>query len=109
MSQIVTQTNTMRLPDTLFETLHLDNFRPAEFCLALLLGLASCLWRQHWRGPAKLLDAMRQLRYQLARDPIMDELATCWARPGACYSLLAPPPPPLSPRAPLVAGARVGW
>jgi hypothetical protein len=74
MSQIISQTNSADSPEALFETLHLDNFRPAEFCLALLLGLASSWWRQHWRGAAKLLDAVRGLHYQLAHDPILTEL-----------------------------------
>jgi hypothetical protein len=89
MSQTITQTNSARSPEALFETLHLDNFRAAEFCLALLLGLASSRWRQPWRGSAKLLDAVRTLRYRLARDPILAEVSACWERPGACYSLLA--------------------
>ena len=89
MNQAVTQTNSTRSPETLFETLHLDNFRPAELCLALLLGLASSRCRQPWRGAAKLADAVRALRYALAQDPILAEVAAAWERPGACYSLLA--------------------
>lgn len=88
MKPIETCAGSERAPDTLFETLHLDNFRPAELCLALLLGLASSRWRQRWRGQARLLDAVRTLRCQLARDPILAELRGCWQRPGACYSLL---------------------
>ncbi|OGO40401.1 MAG: hypothetical protein A2Z03_05200 [Chloroflexi bacterium RBG_16_56_8] len=89
MSQTINPTNSARSPELLFETLPLDNFRSAEFCLALLLGLASSRWRQPWRGSVKLLDAVRALRYQLARDPILAEVSACWERPGACYSLLA--------------------
>lgn len=89
MNQKVAQPDVARSPDALFETLHLDNFRPTELCLALLLGLASSRWRQPWRGSAKLLDAVRSLRYHLARDPILTEIAACWERPGACYSLLS--------------------
>ena len=89
MSQNIAQPDAARSSDALFETMHLDNFRPAELCLALLLGLASSRWRQPWRGSAKLLDAVRSLRYRLAHDPILADLAACWERPGACYSLLA--------------------
>ena len=89
MSQTINPTNSARSPEMLFETLHLDNFRSAEFCLALLLGLASSRWRQPWRGSVKLLDAVRFLHYQLACDPILAEVSACWERPGACYSLLA--------------------
>ena len=70
MSQMVTQISSAHSPEALFETLHLDIFRPAELRLALLLGLASSRWRQPWRGSAKLLDAVRALRSRLARDPL---------------------------------------
>ncbi len=89
MQPIETYAGSERAPDTLFETLHLDNFRPAALCLALLLGLASSAWRQPWRGRARLLEAVRALRCRLAHDPILVELQGCWERPGACYSLLA--------------------
>src|SRR3990170_5661559 len=89
MSPTIAQTPSAPSPEGLFETLHLDNFRPAEFCLALLLGLANSRWRQPWRGAAKLTDAARALRCRLARDPLLAEVSACWERPGACYSLLA--------------------
>lgn len=89
MSPTATQPAPERSPETLFETLYLDNFRPAELCLALLIGLANSRWRQPWRGAAKLVEAVRALHYQLAHDPIMAEMQACWERPGACYSLLA--------------------
>mgnify|MGYP001564942121 CR=1 FL=1 len=89
MSPSATQPNLERSPDPLFETLRLDNFRPAELCLALLIGLANSRWRQPWRGATKLVAAVRTLRYQLAHDPILAEVQACWERPGACYPLPA--------------------
>ena len=83
MSQMVTQISSAHSPEALFETLHLDTFRPAELRLALLLGLASSRWRQPWRGSAKLLDAVRALRSRLARDPLLAERAAGLPDPAA--------------------------
>jgi len=66
--------STSTADSSLFPTLHLDTFKPMELCFAILLRVATNAGRRHDR-PARLADALRTLRYALADDPLIDELA----------------------------------
>lgn len=75
MGRMIPQPESTPTVDTaMFPTLQLDTFRPMELCFAILLSVATSAWRPHVR-PHQLADVVRALRYALAHDPLIDELA----------------------------------
>jgi len=62
----------------LFTSLCLDNFIPAELAPAVLMGLARNRIKGQYFRPQTIPQLVREVRYRLAKDPIMAEIAACY-------------------------------
>jgi len=74
--------------DSLFTSLHLDNFIPAELSLAVMLALARNRIKGHYFRLHTLPQLVREVRYRLAKEPIMAEIESCYERQPSRHSLL---------------------
>lgn len=77
-----------REEDSLFTSLYLDNFIPAELSLAIMLALARNRIKGRYFRPQTVSQLVREVRHRLAKDLIMAEIVACYERQPTETSLL---------------------